>query len=278
MKNQLIIFSKNRTCQLHLLLESINKNSNKLFDSISVLYKFTNDEYNEGYKKIVSNYSNINFIIETNFHEDTINIVKDGYDFTTFMVDDNVFYKELSVDKEKIYNMFIDNINPISCFSLRLGLNCNYSHPANQHYKIGKYEIINDFVKVNVLEQQVDFSYPLSVDGHIFNTIFIKDSLKHIGNFTNPNTIESSLQSLKMRINNYMSFLKESVLVGIPVNIVNDTHKNRQGLKFYFSENDLNIKYINNEVIDIESMDFTNINGPHKEIEYKFKKYGDELP
>jgi hypothetical protein len=75
-------------------------------------------------------------------------------------------------------------------------------------------------------------------------------------------------------INPNMVFLDESVIVGVPVNLVNDTHKNRQGIRFPFSENDLNIRYKNNEVIDYISMDFSNINGPHKEIEYKLKKYG----
>jgi hypothetical protein len=68
-----------------------------------------------------------------------------------------------------------------------------------------------------------------------------------------------------------MCFLKESVLVGIPNNIVNNTHNNRRGLKFYFPEKELNIKYNNGETINLESLDFSNINGPHKEIMYVFK-------
>ena len=277
MKNQLIIFSKNRACQLHLLLESIEKNSNNLFSNISEIYKFTNKNYHEGYKKICRYFSNVNFIVETNFYEDTINAIKSEYDFTTFMVDDNVFYKGLSVDKGKIHSMFMDNITTINCFSLRLGLNCNYSHPANLSYELNKHEVVGDFIKINVYEQKGDFAYPLSVDGHIFESVFIKSSLERLGNFTNPNTLEGGLQFLNMEINNYMLLLKESVLVGVPANVVNDTHPNRRGLEFYFSESELNIRYINNEVIDIGSMDFTNINGPHKEIDYKFKKYVTEL-
>jgi hypothetical protein len=71
--------------------------------------------------------------------------------------------------------------------------------------------------------------------------------------------------------NNVWCF-KKSVLVGIPVNIVNDTHQNRNGLEFPISEKDLNDMFLNNITIDLEKLDFSNINGPHKEIEYVFKK------
>ena len=52
MKNQLIIFSKNRASQLHLLLESVEKNSNSLFDVIKVVYLFTNKDYESGYTEL----------------------------------------------------------------------------------------------------------------------------------------------------------------------------------------------------------------------------------
>lgn len=39
MKNQLIIFSKNRACQLHLLLDSIALNAPHLFDTVAILYQ-----------------------------------------------------------------------------------------------------------------------------------------------------------------------------------------------------------------------------------------------
>lgn len=273
MKSQLIIFSKNRSSQLHLLLESLEKNSKDLFDVIFVLYTYTEKYYFNGYNKIIEKFPKVSFIVEDNFFNDTMKLVSDSsFEYTTFMVDDNVFYSELPVNREKIFNLFNDQNKPISCFSLRLGLNCNYSHPANLPYTIGNYETVGDFIKVDINEQKVDFAYPLSVDGHIFKTDFIKSCLSSVGLFTNPNSLESKLQYVLNRIDKNMCFFKESVLVGIPNNIVNNTHNNRSGLKFYFSEKELNIKYNNGEIINLESLDFSNINGPHKEIEYKLKK------
>jgi hypothetical protein len=64
----------------------------------------------------------------------------------------------------------------------------------------------------------------------------------------------------------------ESKLVSIPVNLVNDTFKNRHGLEFGVSENELNNKYLSGESIDLQAMDFSSVNGPHKEIKYEFTK------
>jgi hypothetical protein len=64
----------------------------------------------------------------------------------------------------------------------------------------------------------------------------------------------------------------ESKLVSIPVNLVNDTFSNRHGLQFGISEKELNNRFMSGEIIDLNSMDFSNINGPHKEIKYEFKK------
>jgi hypothetical protein len=65
---------------------------------------------------------------------------------------------------------------------------------------------------------------------------------------------------------------KTSVLVNSPNNIVNQTHPNRKGEKFNFSTKELNEKYLNNEVIDYNSIDFSSIIGCHQELEFKFKK------
>jgi hypothetical protein len=70
---------------------------------------------------------------------------------------------------------------------------------------------------------------------------------------------------------NLVSF-NESKLVSIPVNLVNTTFKNRHGLEFFMSEEELNDKFICGYTIDFDVMNFNNINGPHKEIKYEFKK------
>jgi len=269
-KNQLIIFSKNRACQLSLLLDSLKTNAPLLFDKISVLYKTDNEDYLLGYGKLKNDFTDINFHGENNFRHDLFKLIKDEIETTTFMVDDAVFYDKIMARK-------IDIIKPVVedfvIFSLRLGKNCNYSHPANLHYELAEHEIDGEYMTFDYTKQQNgDFRYPLSTDGHIFNTNFIKDLLIQI-DFKNPNTLEMFLQRFVVTdsIPTTVKSFTSSKVVSIPVNLVNDSIVNRHGLEFGISEKELNDKFIDGHEIDLNSMDFSDINGPHKEIKYVFK-------
>lgn len=276
MRNQLFIFSKNRASQLNLLITSIFKNAISMFDKIYIIYK-ADEGYIDGYNKLIEAYSienyfttNIVFHQENNFRHDLIRLIDDNYDFTTFLVDDVVIYNKIEKSKEDILKVIKDDV---CCFSLRLGYNCVYSHPANLYYTI-KENINNNGIVYVSHNKQIpgDFGYPLSTDGHIFKTTMIKNLLIETP-FNNPNTLEANLQKHLPVVPPMMLFLEESKVVSIPVNLVNDTYKNRHGVEFYFSEKDLNDRFLNNEIIDFDAMDFTKINGPHKEIKYEFKKY-----
>ena len=269
-QNRLIIFSKNRACQLNLLLDSIVLNAPLLFNKISVLYKADDNEYLSAYHSLLEKYPTILFFNEKNFRHDLLKLIDDNIETTTFMVDDAVFYN-------KITNERTDLIRPVieekTIFSLRLGKNCQYSHPADLHYELGEHIIEDDFIIFDYTKQQAgDFRYPLSTDGHIFNTILIKELLIET-NFNNPNTLEANLQRFVFTnlIPNKVKCFIESKLVSIPANLVNDTFRNRHGLVYGISEKELNNKFLLGEKIDIDSMDFSNINGPHKEIKYVFK-------
>lgn len=269
-KNQVIIFSKNRACQLNLLLDSIKENAPMLFDKISVLYKCDNEEYLSGYQKLFEKYSSILFVNENNFKNQTIKLIDDNIEATTFMVDDAVIFRKIMARKVDIIKPVIEN-NFI--FSLRLGLNCVYSHPANINYVLGEHEVEGEYIIFDYTKQQIgDFRYPLSTDGHIFNTKLIKELLVEI-NFHNPNTLEANLQKFvgSNLIPKMTKCFIESKLVSIPVNLVNNTFNNRHALEFGVHEKELNDKFISGETIDLKTLDFSGVNGPHKEIKYIFK-------
>lgn len=269
-KNQLIIFSKNRACQLNLLLDSLKANAPLLFDKIHVLYKTENDDYSNGYNKLIEKYNSINYLKETDFRKDLFKLIDDDIEATTLMVDDAVIFRTIFARKIDIIEPVVDDF---IIFSLRLGKNCNYSHPANLHYELGEHEVTGEYMSFDYTKQQVgDFRYPLSTDGHIYNTKLLKDLLIEIP-FANPNTLEAYLQGfvLTNAIPKTIKCFIESKLVSIPVNLVNDTFKNRYGLEFGMGEKELNDKFLNNKTINLNSMDFSEVNGPHKEIKYIFK-------
>jgi hypothetical protein len=59
--------------------------------------------------------------------------------------------------------------------------------------------------------------------------------------------------------------------VNTPNNIVNTSFANRNGLTFKSDVLDLNNDYLEGKIIDMESMDFSEIIGCHQEIEFKYK-------
>ena len=254
---------------MNLLLDSIVKNANNLFDNITVLYK-ADVEYASSYALLKTRHENVLFRPEKNFRQDLLSLLDPYYTATCFMVDDAVIHGDLSTSKGLIEYLCDWSLG---CFSLRLGLNCNYSHPADLHYSLGEYEDMGLAISFDYTKQNGDFAYPLSTDGHIFQTTLLITMLNEIV-FNNPNTLEANLQQYKHAniLPKKVICFKESKLVSIPVNLVNDTFNNRHGLEFYMSEIELNNKYLYGEIIDLDALDFSGINGPHKEIKYIFKK------
>ena len=142
MKNQAIIFSKNRPCQLHLLLESINTNASFLFDKITVLYK-SEDFYKTNYVKVKKRFFNTIFVEEFSFKQNLLNLIDNDYGATTLLVDDSIIYEPVDASKK---NILEDVINNNFIFSLRLGKNCTYSHPANLHYLLKEHKETEQFI------------------------------------------------------------------------------------------------------------------------------------
>jgi hypothetical protein len=263
-----IIFSKDRASQLHLLLNSLFKNAPYLFN-INVLYTYSNEEFEKGYELLKdickTNLWNVNFVKESNFKEDLMTLIKSDYKYTTFFTDDDVLFKE--IDYETIDNSM--QKDDIFCFSLRLGKNTIYCYSENQKNQIVISEENDRTISWDWQKSWYDFGYPLSVDGHVFRTKEIIKLSKSL-NFKSPNTYEGSLQIYETFPRNLMESYKESKLVGVPVNIVNDSHPNLNAQKFVFTAKELNEKFLMGTKVCLEGIDFSNIIGAHQELEYKF--------
>jgi hypothetical protein len=263
-----IIFSKDRASQLHLLLNSIHKNAPYIFN-LNVLYTSSNQEFEKGYEVLKeickTNLWNVNFVKESNFKEDVMCLLKSDYKYTTFFTDDDVVFG--SVDYETIESSLQNE--DVFCFSLRLGRNTIFCYSMNVPNQIVVSNETENTVSWDWQKSWYDFGYPLSVDGHIFRTKEIFKLSKSL-NFHSPNTYEGGLQIYDTFPRHLMESYKTSRLVGNPVNIVNDSHPNLNGQKFKFTTKDLNDKFLNGVVIEIDLMDFDNIIGAHQEIEYKF--------
>lgn len=264
-----IAFSKDRACQLELLLYTIKKNAPGVFN-VNIIYTFSNEEFKRGYDVVKEKYPEFNFVQQTdNFKDDTLKLLNSNYEFSTFFTDDDIIYKPIN-SSEEIENL-IKSDEDVFCFSLRLGENVTHCYTMNCENILKNQEVIEDkFIKWNWAVHYVDFGYPLSVDGHVFRT---KEILKLVRNtpFHSPNTLEGNLQTFDNFPREKMVAYKTNVLVNTPNNIVNNTHPNLNGQKFAMSAKALNDKLLSGETLEFEAMDFSNIVGCHQELEFKFK-------
>ena len=143
-----IILSKDRASQLHLLLESLQKNSGNLFD-IRVIYEATNQLFEDGYKKTKEEFFykdryGLNFPIRwfpkkhDNLSLDIIENLSFSRDLTCVFNDENIMFNRPPSYK-KIMELFRNN--DISSLSLRLGNNTVIQNPYDsQNYFIDKPE------------------------------------------------------------------------------------------------------------------------------------------
>jgi hypothetical protein len=270
-----IIFSKDRPMQLHLLLESILKNSKIDNCLINVLYKSSNDEYNRGYNTIRDLFPQFHYKREESFKEDLLSLFSDS-NYTMFLTDDDIIYKSLKLTKDELHNIF--EISDSNCFSLRLGLNTTNCYTMQRLNKLENYkthsfihdtDLIEPIISWKVSDGTNDYAYPMSVDGHIFKTDFIKN-LCEVLEYTNPNLFEGFLSHFgkpEMIISSY----QHSKLVNSPINRVQETFENLSGLKYKYSVEDLNEMYLDGVCFDFNKMKFNEITGCHQEIQPFFK-------
>jgi len=173
MKNEIttLIFSKNRACQLELLLRNL---------TVPATVQYTCDpEFKAGYEKLTGMYPNISFVKETEFKKTLLNLLKSGGEYVMFLVDDDVALAPFSEDCPEFAEF---KKNPdILCLSLR----------AAPYYKGAPVMTNNTW---NWKSAKWSFGYPMSASSHIFRKADIfpvladKDAVVDI-----PNDIEVEL-------------------------------------------------------------------------------------
>jgi hypothetical protein len=270
-----IIFSKDRAMQLDLLLQSILLNFNVEDYKLNILYKASNDEYNRGYNMISDLYPQFTYKREENFKSDLMSLFNDS-EYTVFLTDDDIIYKSFKLNNDELHNIFM--LTEANCFSLRLGLNTVNCYTMQRLNKLNNYnthsfyfdiDLIEPVISWKVLDGTNDYAYPMSLDGHIFKTEYIKN-LCEILEYTNPNLFEAFLSNFtkpEMIISSY----KHSKLVNSPINRVQETFQNLSGMKYSYSSEDLNEMYLDGLILNLEKMNFNEITGCHQEIQPIFK-------
>lgn len=274
-----IIFSKDRACQLHLLLESIQKNWPDLQD-IHIIRAVSNEDFRDGYDKLREANGLPPFYM---YHEQETfgfklilkDLVKTSESLLTFFCDDDIIYRSVDVTEAQIEETM--GIEELSTLSLRLGQNTTYQYlsaddkhncPVPQRvFQHGPF-LLWDF---RTLPSWTNFGYPLSVEGHIFKQSFMQDIVnKEDFDFYDPNSFEGKMQQFLGTTPPIMGCCETNYIVNTPINRVQDTCLNRAGDEHGITAESLNDSYLNGDTINLEAIDFSNIVGCQQELALPF--------
>lgn len=264
-----VIYSKNRACQLDALLRSLKKNFAQYDTSlVSVIWK-GDKGFKGGYTKIKNKFPEVNMIHEDNFKQQTLGCIDEEQDFTMFLVDDIIFKAPFSEHDSQFQSMRIASY--IWCTSLRLDCNTTHCYALNSSQEIPK-TLSPEFPSWRWSEATGDWNYPMSLDGNVYHTNQIKKVVRSL-DFSNPNELESKMdQFAKQPVGvpgTMVCYYDKSRLFNVPANRVQDDYKNR--VENSFSVEDLNNKfYHENLVIDISEVSSVKTTSCHHPFEYTF--------
>jgi len=216
------IFSKDRSCQLDLLLRSTIDNFNVPYNA-TIIYTYSSSFYKEGYDILIKEYPNFKFVKETNFKVDVINSLKGNFKYWSPICDDYVVQRRLDHTKE--FDVF-DTNTKILALNYRMGPNLKVIYEGDPAEPVPK---IVDGVWNWKKAVGRDWKYPMAVTGQFYRMVDIIDYLPRL-DFDCPNWLEGQMMKHKFNHKSLMICFPESKVVELVVNRVqNVALKNRFG-------------------------------------------------
>lgn len=221
----MLIFSRDRACQLDLLLRSIVDNFNVPYVA-TVIYTYSSDYYKQGYDILTKMYSGIfKFVKEGNFKSDVLNALKGDFKYFTSLGDDCVVRKRLSRTKE--FDVFDTDTN-ILALNYRMGLNLRVVWQGDPEVPLPRF--INDCIwNWQRGRRRKNWYYPMAVIGQFYRMVDIINYLPCL-DFDCPNWLEGKMMRKPFNHKPLMICFSESKIIELAVNRVqNVAMKNRFG-------------------------------------------------
>jgi len=226
-------------------------------DTIWVIARADNSEYQEGYMKILVAFPKIHVMFETETNpfavclNDTLNMDSEWLDRILFLVDDCLFLRPMP------------GIPPSECvFSLRLGHGIKGWDSVAKRAKLHKFQ--SGSCRAVVWRENYDntpFTYPFSVDGHFLPWYEIR-TMVNLWTPLNPNNFEVQGHGHRRDLPSTMAYFETPVVVNISINRVstssNTSHSDVENL----NEKTLNDAYLSGKTLDWRQM-ATDATGHH---------------
>ncbi|HEY1778188.1 MAG TPA: hypothetical protein VGG41_18670 [Solirubrobacteraceae bacterium] len=260
-----IVFSRDRAAQLDLLLTSLTTNAPDLADSLTVLWRATDELYRHAYDVCRGEHPQVEFVAESSFADDVRSLLAPAEQIV-FFTDDSVLFRPLE-GRERAPGEWLIHDPELLAFSLRLGRNCEDCYPHSRRQLQPEFSAHGDALSWSWSGADGDFGYPMSLDGHVMDAA-LPMQLLGARQPANPNELEAAMAQavasvpLARRVASY----RESHLVCIPANRVNETHPNRFDSASGADPHSLNVRYLSGERLDLGGIDFTAVDAAHAEL------------
>ncbi len=259
-----IIFSRDRAAQLDLLLRSLDRFAAP--EETWAIVHWSDDEFHAGYEQLEADHPGVRLMPEGtlggwDFERAVRWLLEAGGATTTFLCDDDVMFAPAPFSGHAELEL-----DELLCFSLRLGVNTTVQYPTG-------FPQIPPAVDLGPWPWRLadgDFSYPGSIDGHVFRTADLVELLDG-ATFPNPTALECVLADRiaagAIDRRPLMWSYPHSVLVGVPVNRVSRQSNVRFGTVKRMSAELANAAYLRGQRLDLDRIDFSKVDGAHTELE-----------
>tara|TARA_R110000851_G_scaffold31375_5_gene84944 strand:+ start:2853 stop:3698 length:846 start_codon:yes stop_codon:yes gene_type:complete len=269
-----IVFSKDRPLQLDLCLNSIKTNFINCNQTI-VLHN-NSESCSETDKTIESEHPDVEFWKQgRSIYKDLLHAVASAdNDYVCFFTDDCIFFSKFEMDDFNFWG------NDVLSLSLRMGQNVKKRqlneewHPdlPTTMFMVENYDLLA-WPRTSYLYGSY-WSYPLSVDGGVFEKNYMVEMLDELCLLEDkyqwaqtPNGIEEALQRFWTSAKPLTVSPLASVVVNSPNNRVQQGIENRSGDTHDQSILDLLDAYLLGSRVDLDLLDFRNVECPHTEID-----------
>lgn len=233
-----IVFSMDRAMQLDALLWSYRDNVGNA-PKLTIIFRSTNDRHLRAYEDVFAEHCAVigRVVCQESrgvFKELVVEeISRINVERIFFLVDDNLFIEPVDV-----YG-FSNHASMYAVPTLRLGENLKTSYTVQKSQKMPSLESYffgnegtggrEEIRSWRWSEGELDWGYPLSVDGHIFQRNEILAIAKAI-DFDSPNTFEGTLQKFNFAFQWRLGVCyRKSKLINIPYNRVQSDFENIHG-------------------------------------------------
>lgn len=246
MGTDILIFSKDRACQLDLLLTSLEEKCSNI-GNISVIYKHSDQKFSNAYMICMADHKSVNFMKEIDFQSQVKSWLNDHQRSNTIAlaVDDDIVRDNINF--EEISQILMSNPHLV-CYSPKLGLQLTQCYSLNLPQPTPNGNVINGYFVWDWRNAMHDWQYVFSVGGHVFRTVEIAAWISSFS-FSNPNNLEDAMQQVKNHFIVPPTAISHVVskMINTPMNRVQKTHPNRCG---EISHIELNEKYLSGNKLD----------------------------